>query len=126
MILLDTSTILFWTFAPERLSEPAVAALEENATVIINAISLWEIGWKIRQGKLSIPLRLRDYVSFLKETDRVEIQATELEVWLHSIDLDWSHRDPADRIIVASADLLGCPLVSSDKRIRQFYPLTIW
>jgi PIN domain nuclease of toxin-antitoxin system len=126
MILLDTSTILFWTFAPERLSEPAVAALEENATVIINAISLWEIGWKIRQGKLSIPLRLRDYVSFLKETDRVEIQATELEVWLHSIDLDWSHRDPADRIIVASADLLGCPLISSDKRIRQFYPLTIW
>jgi len=126
MILLDTSTLLFWTFAPEKLSKQAVAAMGEDATLLINAISLWEIGWKIKRGKLSIPMELRYYVSHLMETDRVEIRATELDVWLHSIDLDWSHRDPADRIIVAAADLLGCPLVSSDRRIREFYPLTIW
>ena len=126
MILLDTSTILFWTFAPEKLSKPAVAAMEENATLLINAISLWEIGWKIRQGKLSLPMDIHDYASHLKEADWVEIQSTDLKIWLHSIDLDWAHRDPADRIIVAAADLLGCPLISSDRRIREFYPLAIW
>jgi PIN domain nuclease of toxin-antitoxin system len=126
MILLDTSTILFWTFAPEKLSKPAVAAMEESATLLINAISLWEIGWKVSRGKLIIPMDIHDYASHLHETDRVEIQPTDLNIWLRSIELDWTHRDPADRVIVAAADLLGYPLITSDRRIREFYPRAIW
>ena len=126
MILLDTSTVLFWSFAPERLSRPAVMAMEENEIWLINAISLWEIGWKVKRRKLIIPLNLRDYVFHLMETEHVEIQDTTLDIWLHSVELDWSHRDPADRVIVAAADLLGCPLVTSDRRIHAFYPLAVW
>ena len=126
MILLDTSAVLFWAFAPNKLSRPAIAAIEESTLLIINAISLWEIGWKVKQGRLRIPISLQFCVSLLSEADRVEMQPTDMNIWLHSIELAWSHRDPADRVIVAAADLLGCPLITSDRRIREFYPLAIW
>ena len=46
--------------------------------------------------------------------------------WIKNIELDWDHRDPADRTIVATASLHACPLVTSDSAIRAFYSQTIW
>ncbi len=126
MIVLDTSALLFWTFAPEKLSANAIEAMEASSTYVVNAVSIWEIGWKIHRGKLVLPMSVRAYVGHLLETERVEIHPTELEIWLQSIELDWHHKDPADRIIVATANVLGCPLVTSDGRIREFYSLAIW
>ena len=126
MIVLDTSTLLFWTFAPEKLSANALKAMEANSTYVVNAVSIWEIAWKIRRGKLVLPLSVRAYVDLLLDTERIDIRPTELAIWLQSVELDWEHKDPADRIIVATASLLGCPLVTSDRRIREFYALAIW
>ena len=126
MIVLDTSTLLFWTFAPEKLSANALEAMETSPTYVVNAVSIWEIGWKMRRGKLALPMSIRAYVGHLLETERIEIHPTELEIWLQSMEMDWEHKDPADRIIVATAKVLGCPLVTSDRRIREFYPLAIW
>ena len=126
MIVLDTSTLLFWTLAPEKLSANALEAMEASATYVVNAVSIWEIGWKMRRRKLVLPMNIRSYVEHLLETERVEIRPTELEIWLKSVELDWDHKDPADRIIVATASLLGCPLVTSDGRMREFYSLAIW
>ena len=47
-------------------------------------------------------------------------------VWLGVLALAWEHRDPADRVIVATAQLDGLPLVSSDAAIAQFYAKTVW
>jgi PIN domain nuclease of toxin-antitoxin system len=40
--------------------------------------------------------------------------------------LEWEHRDPADRWIVALAEQRDCPIVTSDERIRAFHENTIW
>ncbi|HCP99998.1 MAG TPA: hypothetical protein DIT99_04585 [Candidatus Latescibacteria bacterium] len=47
-------------------------------------------------------------------------------IWVANIDLDWDHRDPADRTIVATAMIHGLQLITSDSRIRSFYADTIW
>jgi len=39
--------------------------------------------------------------------------------------LDWAHRDPADRVIVATAQARSLPLVTKDERLLSFYPNTI-
>jgi PIN domain nuclease of toxin-antitoxin system len=40
---------------------------------------------------------------------------------------DFPHRDPADRIIIATARLLQCPVVTADGRIRGYpHVLTVW
>jgi PIN domain nuclease of toxin-antitoxin system len=37
------------------------------------------------------------------------------EIWLLAADLDWTHRDPADRIIAATALLHGVPVLTKDQ-----------
>ena len=126
MIVLDTSALLYWSFAPEKLTPAAETAIRESDHVIVNAISLWEVALKVKREKLALPMTVREYVHLLQEVDRLEIRPTSLDVWLHSVELDWPHRDPADRVIVATASLLGCRLISSDQHIRAYYDLTVW
>jgi len=126
VILLDTAALFYWSFEPDRLTPNAAQAIYDADEVIVNAISLWELGLKAKRGKLYLPVTIREFVARLERVASLSIQPTYLDIWLHSLELDWAHRDPADRIIVAAADLLGCPLVTSDQRIREFYPLSVW
>ena len=126
MVVLDTSTLLFWTLAPQRLSGPARSAIDNASELLVNSISLWEIGVKAAKGKLELPLPVREYSDKLAAVDRVQILDVDLQTWLLNIELDWDHRDPADRTIVATAIMRDCPLVSSDSKILEFYPNAIW
>ena len=61
------------------------------------------------------------------EISQLNFKLTPIEkTWLKNLQLDWPHRDPADRTIVTTATLLSCPLITSDGVIRSFYAETIW
>ena len=126
MIVLDTSALLFWTLHRERLSEAASVAISEAERVLVSSISIWEIGIKVGRGGLSIPLPVREYAERLEQLARVDILPVDTEIWLTNLDLQWDHRDPADRSIVATAVVNSCPLVTSDRTIRAFYSRSIW
>jgi PIN domain nuclease of toxin-antitoxin system len=126
MVVLDTSALLFWTFAPDELSPRASQAISDASQVIISSISIWEIGLKVKRGKLEVPLSVDAYVAKLQETDDVRIEPVTEATWLTNLGLAWDHKDPTDRTIVATASLLNCPLVTSDQEIRLFYPQAVW
>jgi len=62
----------------------------------------------------------------LKRVEGLRILPVDDRTWLRNVELDWSHRDPADRTIVATAMLDSSPLVTSDATIRSFYQRAIW
>jgi PIN domain nuclease of toxin-antitoxin system len=126
MIVLDSSALLYWVFAPDTLSTRASQAINEASQIIISSISIWEIGLKVKRGKLEIPLPIEVFVAKLIETDRVQIEPVTEATWLKNLDLAWDHKDPADRTIVATASMLNCPLVTSDQEIRSFYSQAVW
>ena len=126
MIVLDTSALLFWTLDPVQLSVPAHQTIEKEDHLVISSISVWEIALKVKRGKIDLPLSIGDYVERLQRLEKLEILPVDVQTWLDNLDLDWGHRDPADRTIVAIAARLDCPLVSSDRVITDFYIKTIW
>ncbi|MFN8488868.1 MAG: type II toxin-antitoxin system VapC family toxin [Caldilineaceae bacterium] len=126
MIVLDTSAVIFSTIDTAKLSIRAAEAIEQTDRIVINSISIWEIGWKVNLGKLKLPFSVEELVARLKNSDRIELVPVTEVMWLKNVNLAWEHRDPADRTIVATALLLGCPLISNDYRIQQFYPQTLW
>ena len=126
MVVLDTSTLLFWTLDRNQLSEAASGAISEADRVLVSSISIWEIGIKVPRGGLSIPLTVREYAERLERIARVEVLPVDTETWLANLDLPWDHRDPADRTIVATAVVNDCPLVTSDRAMRDFYPRAVW
>lgn len=126
MIVLDTSAILNWVGGTGMLSPVAVASIAQTDQIIISSISIWEIGWKMKLGKLVLPISVQEFAVRLAQVHKVEITAVATETWLRSVTLAWEHRDPADRVIVATADLRGCPLLTSDARILAFYESARW
>ena len=122
-VLLDTHAWV-WSFTCDaRLSAPARSAIEAAATVYVSPISFFEIGQKIRLGKWP---EMAPFASNLAEIlrDQGGIAAPFTpEICLHASLRDWEHRDPFDRLLASSAEILGIPLVSKDSvfaRLQTF------
>ena len=126
MIVLDTSALLYWTLDPDNLSDKAGRVIAQADHLLVSSISIWEIGLKVKRGKLIIPLTIVDYVERLGRLDRLEIRSVDVQTWLDNLDLDWEQRDPADRTIVALAKRFDCELITSDTSMRDYYSLSIW
>jgi PIN domain nuclease of toxin-antitoxin system len=128
MPLLDTCALLWYTLDDEKLSDKAKLACEQipKAGGSVSAISIWEIGLKIKNGKLDINTNIEDFVYRLRKMGSIEIIPVDETIWIKNLTLDWSHRDPADRTIVATAILKNLPIITSDKIISSFYDNVIW
>lgn len=126
MVVLDTSTLIYWTMAPERLSKIADQMITDADRVCLSAISIWELGVMVKQGKLDLPASIRELTENLERTDRLEVLPVDVPTWIQNLELDWDHQDPADRTIVATAKMNDCPLVTSDSVILNFYSRAIW
>jgi PIN domain nuclease of toxin-antitoxin system len=126
MIVLDTVALLYWTLDPQKLSPAARQAIEQADRIVVSSISIWEIALKAKLGKLELPLAAASYAAGLQQLERLEIHAVDVQTWLDNLALEWDHRDPADRTIVALANHLGCALVSSDRVILEYCRQAIW
>ncbi|MEM1033645.1 MAG: type II toxin-antitoxin system VapC family toxin [Myxococcota bacterium] len=121
VIFLDTQALLWWAVDPERLSS---VARERCAEMNIeggdaSSISLWELGIKIARGKRDIGLPIEEFARRVDASGVVTTLAVDARIWLKSLQLDGNHRDPADRVIVASALLTGVPLLTKDLVLRD-------
>ena len=87
---------------------------QESQGLGISAISCWEVAKLVERGRLVLPCPVEDWleraldypgVVLLELTPRVCVESTQLPGEFH--------RDPADQIIVATARVHDCPLVTS-------------
>lgn len=128
-IILDTCALLWWSLDPDQLSPAAQTALlkmEQSKNGITSAMAIWEIAIKVKNQKLDLGVPLAKYVARLKLSDVVKIMPVEADLLVESVNLDWSHRDPVDRIIVALANYYDAPIITKDQKIRNFYVNVIW
>ena len=127
-IVLDTHALLWWTLDPDMLSARATEICNEidRSGAFISAISIWEIGIKIKRKKLDIGLDIKTYTDRLKRLNSVRIVPIDEDIWIRNLELDWDHRDPADRTIVATATIHDAVLLTKDDMIRKFYEKAIW
>ena len=122
MILLDTLALLWWALDPEKLSLAAKQACEqmEEGGGFASSISLWEIGVKAQRGKLELGIGIDEFAGRLEQTGVIEFLPVDAPTWLRSLALPWPHRDPADRVIVATALQKGLPVLTKDAAIQGF------
>jgi PIN domain nuclease of toxin-antitoxin system len=126
MIVLDTGVLLYWLFSRTELSPAASQAIQTAETILISSISIWEIAIKVKKNKLLLPITPRALSVRLQGVYKIETVPVSESIWLASVDLAWTHRDPADRVIVATAQERGCPLATQDLEIRGFLPSSVW
>jgi len=122
MVLLDTHVLLWWAVDPDRLSSAAATSLAamERRGGFASAISIWELGVKIQRGKLELGISIEEFTRRIQKSGIIELVPVNTATWLRSLALAWDHRDPADRVIVATAILQDVPLLTADTEIHRF------
>ena len=129
MILLDTHALVWAVAAPNRLSRTAEAAIRRARAkdgVAISAITLWELANLVARGRIQAYGTVEASLRLLSEGVTVRPLTAEIAALTTQFPDDYP-RDPADRIIGATARAEGLVLVTRDERIRGSPLLkTLW
>lgn len=131
MIVLDTHVWLWWLHDPDRLSTDAAKRIpqeQESGSIIVSAISVWEVAVKVQSGKLVIPMDINRWYDLARSYPATVIEPLSPVDAIASTQLPGSfHKDPADRIIVSLARRRAVPLLTCDRKILEYeHVITVW
>ncbi len=123
MIILDTHIWVWWVHGAEHLTDvqEQITVANESDEIGISAISLWEIAKLVEYGRLELPCLIDEWFEQAINYPGIRILELTPEIAVESTRLPGEfHRDPADQIIVATARINNCPLVTSDNKILDY------
>jgi PIN domain nuclease of toxin-antitoxin system len=124
-LLLDTHVALWLDSGDERLRSSTCASIDgcwkNGGTIFLSAVTTWEIALLVDTGRIDLDIPVDAWIRRFLERPGIEAvslghQAAARSYQLHHLE----HRDPADRLLIATAIELGCPLVTYDERIARF------
>jgi len=131
VIVLDTHALVWWAADPDKLSARARKAVSvaaaENA-LVASAISIFEIATLLRRGRIVLGVDAERWLRTLLSLPELAVEPVSTEIaavaGAFSDDLPG---DPADRIIAATARVLGAKVVTADERLRSAFAVsTVW
>ena len=117
-LLLDTHIWLWSLLDPARLSKNVRRALTASDNKLhLSSISFWEALLLAERGRLSLNPDAGRWIRNAIATSPVSEVSLTLDVVLASANIRLPHRDPADRLIAASAKAFDLTLVTADRRL---------
>ena len=123
MIILDTHIWIWRVDEHPRLPEPYRAYLhaQEPHGLGVSIISCWEVAKLVEYHRLTLTCPVETWlenalrypgICLLDLTPRIIVESTQLPGAFH--------RDPADQLIVATARVYGCPIMTVDEKIGKY------
>jgi PIN domain nuclease of toxin-antitoxin system len=123
VILLDTHVWIWWVDGDARLTPVQRSHVEEHEAsgLGVSVISCWEVAKLVELNRLELRVPVTEWIEqalaypgirLLYLTPRIAVESTQLPQSFH--------RDPADQIIVATARIRRCPLLTADARILRY------
>ena len=131
MIVLDTHTLVWWVTGDPTLSKKAKSVIEreqDGGEIVVSAISAWEITILVEKARLVLSMDVGSWLATVTEIEGVKFLPVDVEIASKSVLLPGEfHKDPADRMIVATARKLAVPVVTKDEKIRSYpHVKTVW
>jgi PIN domain nuclease of toxin-antitoxin system len=129
--LLDTHVWVWWNMRPEKLSRKVkglIAAPRKYEEILLSAISVWEFCKLLEKGRIGISCDPRDWLETALAMPKLRLAPLSPVIAYRSTALpQLASTDPADQIIVATAQEENATLLTKDELIRQSGCVpTIW
>jgi PIN domain nuclease of toxin-antitoxin system len=119
-LLLDTHILARWFFDSKKLSKPQLRAMEtaigRGERMAFSAISVLEIAMLAQAGRLALTGSLNEFFTDLNSDPIFSLLPLSYEIAIEAAALEML-KDPADRVIAATALTHRLRLVTSDQRI---------
>jgi PIN domain nuclease of toxin-antitoxin system len=115
VIILDTHIWVNWILIGDSgLTKPILAAMNSQSSMAVSAISCFEISLLVKQRKLELPLPIDEWLIEALSGSGVDCLPVTCDISRLSVTLKDIHKDPADRIIIATAIIHDAMLASVD------------
>ena len=119
-MILDTCALLWLAEGGGELSEAAARRIDAAPVVYVSAITGFEVGIKYRQGRLDLPAVPSDWFAAVLKHHGLEVLPLDLPICVRSTELPAIHKDPCDRLIIATAEIHRLPVVTTDARFQRY------
>ncbi len=132
MIVLDTHALIWWVSGEQgQLSAEAdavIASEHARGKILVSSITAWEVAMLVHRGRLALAMDVSAWLGVVEEIEAVAFVPVDNDLAVKAVELPGAfHKDPADRLIVATARKLAVPLVTADDKIRSYpHVRTIW
>lgn len=118
--LLDTCALIWLGMGGGDLSANAKRRITVASSLHYSSISVWEIARLQKDGKVVIPVDAEEFLADLTELYGLSAIPPNDDIMLRAANLPDFHKDPADRIIIATALIIGMPIVTGDGKFSQY------
>lgn len=119
--LLDTCAWIDAFSAPELLKPSIRKLLNTQRVAHVASISLLEVARKEARGDLLFGMPLADWFRIALPRNRVKVIEISPEVSIDSTRLpEWDHKDPGDRLVIATARVHRLTVLTSDRKILSY------
>lgn len=123
MIVIDTHALVWLIEGDRKLGLHAKGHIDvarTESSVAVPAVVPWEIGLLTARGKLELTLDPLRWIELVLATPGFSLAPLEPEIAIRSACLDWRHRDPADRMMVATTLVHDATLLTADEKILAY------
>ena len=123
MIVLDTHVLIWAVRGDPKLGRAAAVLIDDaagEAGLMIPAFCAWELAQiEKRHGLVFEDGTLRWFEKILAQPG-FSLSPLAPTIAIDSVKMEWSHKDPVDRIMVATARHLRAPLLTADSMILKY------
>jgi len=130
MILLDTHTWIWSHSATKLLSSNVKKLIKKTQTDqrAIASISIWEFAMMVTKGRINVKIDPKRWLNNAIDNSGLQVIELTPEIAMESCNLPGDfHKDPADRIIVATARTHNLTLLTKDRKIIEYpHVQAIW
>ena len=122
MIILDTHIWIWWVDNNSRLTERLrqIIASHQSNGLGVSIFSCWEVAKLVEKNRLKLACPVDEWLNVALAYPGVELLELTLPIVLKATQLEGFHNDPADQIIVATAQIHNCPLLTADTKIVNY------
>ena len=122
LIILDTHIWVWWVQGDARLTQQHQQWLQQYQSqgLGVSIFSCWEVAKLVENNKVTLPSAIDEWLGVALAYPEVELLNLTVPIVVEATRLIGFHRDPADQIIVATAKVYGCPLLTADQKILAY------
>jgi PIN domain nuclease of toxin-antitoxin system len=124
MVILDTHALYWWiNRTPGKLGQQQLDVIETAESLAISVMTCWEMAWLVKHGRIELKLPVTEWLDQVEKYG-VDVIPVTRSIVERAVSFPEHHKDPVDRIIIATAIESQARLVSVDSRFPEYQEVT--